>query len=634
MSNNNHEHHHEHHHEHCECSHHTTHSCCSGEDSGCCHHNENRRSLYIRFAVGAAAVVAILLLPIPSYFLLIPYLILGYDVLVQSFKNIFKGNFFDEEFLMSVATLGAILLGEYTEACAVMFFYQIGELIGDITSDKCRSSIKNMFDFAPDSARRITDSGFETVTPDQLKPGDKISVFAGEKIPCDGIIYSGNSYLDTSSLTGESMPVYVTDGSKVLGGSINTDSPINIRVTSEYKDSSVAKVVRMLEEASKNKSHSEKFITSFAKKYTPTVVIIALLCAIILPFFPNFTIKSGIYTALIFLVVSCPCALVISIPLTLFAGIGNASKNKILFKSNKSLEALYKIKNFAFDKTGTLTTGNFSISEKCMSGEDFSLLADIERYSRHPLAGVISKFSSVPFKEAKEITEIKGMGITALIDSKKVIAGNSKLLAANKIKNIPDLSGTVIYLAVDGEYKGYVRLTDNLKDEAQDVISNLKQSGATIAVVSGDSEEAVKATADKLGISDYYSELLPENKAEIVKQLKSKNPLAYIGDGINDAPVLTISDIGISMGGAGSDIAIANSDIILLNDNLKKLEKALKISKKTMHIVYQNIVFSIGIKIIVMILGILGISSMPLAIFADVGVMILAILNSIRAIKL
>jgi len=610
------------HEEHCHCKH-EEHSC------GCHHKNTN----YLRFAAGLTVAFLIILTRLPSYMLLISYFIFGFDVLRAAVKNIFRGKFFDETFLMSIATVGAIVLGEYIEACAVMLFYQAGEIIAHKTEEKCRSSIKNMFDLAPTQARLITDSGFKIIHPAKLKINDCITVFAGEKIPCDGIVISGKSYVDTSSLTGESMPIYVRDGVAVLGGTINNDSPINVRITAEYKDSSVAKVAKMLEEASKNKSHSEKFMTAFAKKYTPAVVITALLSAVFLPFLPNFDMKSGIYTALMFLVVSCPCALVISIPLTLFAGVGKASENKVLFKGNNALERLYKIKNFAFDKTGTLTSGKFSVVEKNLSDEDFSLLAHTERYSGHPLASIISGYAKAPYKEAKGVTEIKGMGISATIDNKKVIAGNDKLLKMYKIENIPRVSGTAVHLATDGIYRGYVKLSDVLKDDTSDVISNLKKSGVSMAIISGDSSEAVKSTAKQLGISEYHAELLPEEKLKIAQKLKEKGPLAYAGDGINDAPVLAMADIGISMGGAGSDIAISNSDIILMNDSLKALEKAIKISHKTMKIIYQNIIFSIGIKTLVMILGFFGLSSMPLAVFADVGVMILAILNSLRARK-
>ena len=602
------------------------HSCSCG-----CHQHEDNSMIYLRLAGGVIVTLVMLIFHLPSYLILIPYFILGYDILWTAIKNIFKGKFFDETFLMSIATIGAIFLGEYTEACAVMFFYQAGELIGHKTEEKCRNSIKKMFDFAPDSARRITKSGFEIIKPSALKINDCITVFAGEKIPCDGIVYSGESYVDTSSLTGESMPLYVKDGVKVLGGAINNGSPINVRVTAEYKDSSVAKVVRMLEEASKNKAKSEKFMTAFAKKYTPAVVGIALLSAIILPFIPSFDIKSAIYTALMFLVISCPCALVISIPLTLFAGVGNASDNKILFKGNNSLEKLYKIKNFAFDKTGTLTNGKFSVTEKTITDEEFSLLAHTERYSRHPLANIISDYAKAPYKEAKGITEIKGMGISATVDDKKIVAGNGILLKMNKIENISDISGTAVHLAIDGEYRGYVKLSDGIKENALNLISYLKKRGVSLTIISGDSSEAVKEIANKLDISDYYAELLPEKKVEIAKLLKEKGKFTYVGDGINDAPVLAMSDIGISMGGAGADIAMANSDIILLDDSLKSLEKAIKISGKTMRILYQNIIFSVGIKVLVMILGFLGLSSMSLAVFADVGVMILAILNAVRA---
>ncbi len=622
-----HNHHHEHEHN-CSCHHHEQ-SCGCGHN----HSHGNRKTMYLRLTLGAIFTVLHFFLPIPGYLLLIPYFILGYDVFLASVKNILKLKFFDEQFLMTIATIGAIALGEFTEACAVMFFYQAGELLGDITADKCRNSIKNMFDFAPDFARKITETGYETVSPQELKIGDNIAVFAGEKIPCDGNVYSGSSYTDTSSLTGESMPVYISEGSKVLGGVINLDSPVNIEITKEYKDSSVAKVVRLLEDAAHNKSKSEKFITAFAKKYTPAVVIIALISAILLPLLPGFTIESGIYTALMFLVVSCPCSLVISIPLTLFAGIGNASKNKILFKGNNSLESLYKIRNFAFDKTGTLTNGKFTIAESTLSAEDLQILSNTERHSNHPLAGIVAKEATKPYMDIAGITELKGMGITANYNNMKIIAGNEKLLKHYKIENISKAYGTAIHLAIDGEYRGYVKLADELKDDTKDTISYLKEKGAKITLLSGDAKEAVAATSKEAGIDEYFAALLPQHKVEKASELKKHGKLAYIGDGINDAPVLALSDIGISMGGAASDIAIANSDIILLDDNLKSLTKAINISRKTMKIVYQNIILSLSIKLIVMLLGFLKLSSMPLAIFADVGVMIITVLNSIRAMR-
>lgn len=638
----NHEHHHEHNHEHthssaCHCGHsHSdaahTHTHSHGE---CCHHDhsQNGRIIYIRLGIGLVLALLVLLLRLPSYLSLIPYVILGYDVLYSSVKNILHGEFFDEEFLMSIATLGSIALGEYTEACAVMFFYQAGELLSDITADKCRTSIKNMYDFAPDFARRITDSGFETVAPASLRPGDRIAVFAGEKIPCDGVVFSGDSYADTSSMTGEGMPVHVSDGSKVLGGTINLDSPINVRITDEYKASSVAKVVRMLEEASENKAKTEKFITAFAKKYTPAVVLIALLSACILPLLPGFDIHSGIYTALTFLVISCPCALVISIPLTLFSGIGRASKNKILFKGNSSLEKLRKIKNFAFDKTGTLTNGRFEIESTTLSSEDFTLLAHAERFSNHPLSAVIASCAEKPYKTVSGLTEFKGMGISGELDGIKLLAGNEKLMAMHNIKNVPPICATAVHFAADGVYRGYVLLSDKLKESSAAVLAKLKESGAALTILSGDAEDAVKNAAEAVGADRYYARLLPEDKLSLAKELSKNGALAYVGDGINDAPVLAAADIGISMGGAGSDIAIANSDIILLDDDLASLNTAIKISRKTMRIVYQNIVLSLGIKAAVMLLGFFKLSSMPLAIFADVGVMMISVLNSMRAMR-
>ncbi len=577
--------------------------------------------------------LGVIFLSIPSYFAIIPYIILGYDCLWECVKNIGKGRFFNEAFLMSIATLGAIILGEYFEACAVMFFYQAGELLGDITEDKCRDTIKESFSFLPEFARKITEEGFIKVSPDDLKVGDRVIVFAGEKIPSDGIVYEGGSYVDTASLTGESMPQYISSGSKVLGGSINLDAPISLRITKEYKNSSMAKVEKLLEEAGKNRAKSERFITAFAKRYTPAVVLISVLSAIILPFLPWFGVKDGIYTAFMFLVVSCPCALVISIPLTLFAGVGRASKNKILFKGNNALEMLYKIKNFAFDKTGTLTSGRFGIAKKHMSDEDFKILSHLERYSNHPLAAVAAREAKEPFLEASKICEMKGMGISALISGEQVIAGNEKLMEMYKIEGIAQVFGTVIHMARNGEYKGYVELSDEVRPESVSVIQKLKRKGKKVTILSGDKGESVKQVAEILGISDIYAELLPEDKVAHSMELKKEGQLCYIGDGINDAPLLATADIGISMGGVASDIAIKNSDIILLEDSLEGLTKAIDISKRTIRIVYQNIFISIGIKLLVMLLGFLKFSSMPLAVFADVGVMIIAVLNAARNMR-
>lgn len=616
-------------HEHSHCHEHN-----HGHACGCGHcHTENHKPLYVRLALGVILSVIFNLLHSNELLLIIPYFILGYDVLRSSAKHIAHGKIFDEQFLMSAATLGALALGEYSEAVAVMFFYQLGELLGDITAEKCRKSIKEMFDFVPDSARRITDSGFEIIKPDELKTGDKMAVFAGEKIPCDAIITEGNSYLNTASLTGESLPQHVGIGSKVLGGSINTDSPITLTVTAEYKNSSIAKVSALLEEAAHKKAKSEKFITAFAKRYTPIVVLTALLSAILLPLLPQFTIESGIYTALMFLVISCPCSLVISIPLTLFAGIGNAAKNKILFRGNSALERLYKIKNFAFDKTGTLTEGKFSISGSTLNDADFETLAQLERFSSHPLAASVAGHAHEPYKKAIGITELKGLGISAEIDGKAVIAGSEKFMELKGITNADKPDSTAVHLAIDQEYKGYVTLEDAPKTEALEAVSYLKSIGADITLLSGDAENSVKKCAEGIGITSYHSALLPHDKVRLAKELSASSPLLYTGDGINDAPVLALADIGVSMGGIGSDVALANSDIILLDDNLNTLTTAIKISKKTMRIVYQNIVLSIGIKALVMLLGFWGLASMPAAIFADVGVMILTVLNSIRAIR-
>ena len=577
---------------------------------------------------------------------LISYIIVGAEIIFKAIKNIFKGEVFDECFLMTIATIGAICIGELPEAVAVMLFYQVGEMFQDYAVDKSKKSITNLMNIRPDFANIERDGKQEKVNPEEVKIGDTIIVKPGEKVPLDGIVIDGKSLLDTSALTGESVPAEIEKGSEVLSGCINQTGLFSMKVTKEFEESTVSKILNLVENASNKKSKSENFMTKFAKVYTPTVVVIAAILAIIPPFiFQIGSFTEWLYRALSFLVVSCPCALVISIPLSFFAGIGGASKAGILVKGSNYLEALAKTEIVVFDKTGTLTKGVFEVQKvnavNISEDELLKYAVYAENYSNHPISASLKSAykGKIDEKLISNTQELAGYGIEAKIDDKYVLVGNSKLM---KEKNIAftegDEVGTVIYVAVNKEYVGYILIADTIKEDAKNLVSGLKNYNiAKTVMLTGDKIKASQKVANELKLDEVYAELLPDEKVEKVEGLlkeKSKDgQLVFIGDGINDAPVLAISDIGISMGALGSDAAIEASDVVLMTDEPSKLVTAIKIAKKTLRIVKQNIIFAIFVKVAILILTAIGISTMWEAVFADVGVSVIAVLNALRAMR-
>ncbi len=578
---------------------------------------------------------------------IISYIIVGFEILKKAIRNIFRGKVFDENFLMSIATLGAFGIGEFPEAAAVMLFYQVGELFQSYAVDKSRKSIASLMDIRPDFANVYRNDKIEKVKPDDVKIGETIVVKPGEKIPLDGVIIEGKTTLDTKALTGESLPRDAEKGDEVLSGCININGVIKIEVKKEYGESTVSKILDLVENASSKKSKSENFITKFAKYYTPTVVIIALVLAII----PPLVIKGAdfsdwIYRALSFLVVSCPCALVISIPLSFFGGIGGASKIGVLVKGSNYLEALSNTEIAVFDKTGTLTKGVFEVQKVnpigLSSQELLRIAAYAENYSNHPISKSIKQAynEKIDEKEIIESEELSGKGVVAKIGGQNVLVGNEKLMKEKQIDfEKCNEVGTIIYIAIEGKYVGYVLIADKIKDDAKFAIESLKKNNIKQTVMlTGDKKEVGESVARELGIDKVFAELLPADKVKIVEELlKTKSPkgkLAFVGDGINDAPVLTLADIGIAMGGLGADSAIEAADIVIMTDEPSKIIKSIKLSKKTMRIVKENIVFAIAVKVIVLILAAFGISTMWEAVFADVGVSIIAIINALRALRI
>ena len=575
---------------------------------------------------------------------IITYLIVGLDILKKAFRNIKKGEVFDENFLMAIATLGAFGVGEFPEAVAVMLFYQIGELFQSYAVDKSRKSISSLMDIRPDYANLVNENGYEKVKPKKVNIGDIILVKPGEKVPLDGTVIDGESRLDTSSLTGETVPRTVKTGDSILSGTINLNSAIKIKVEKTFKQSTVSKILDLVENATSKKSKQENFITKFAKIYTPVVVIIAVILAILPPIILQQQFTIWIYRALSFLVVSCPCALVISIPLSFFGGIGRASKEGVLIKGSNYLEILANAKIAVFDKTGTLTEGVFEVQriepENIDKNELLEVVDYAESYSTHPIAESIKiKYGqTIDNTRIEKIDEISGHGISAKIDNKNVLVGNAKLMQQQNIefKEIKE-TGTIIYTAINGEYKGYILISDKIKADSKKAIQELKKNGIVKTVMlTGDKDEVGKAVAKELKIDEVYTELLPTDKVEKVQELiknkSEKDKLLFVGDGINDAPVLALSDIGVAMGALGSDSAIEAADIVIMNDEPSKLVNAMRISRKTLKIAKQNTYFAIIIKIAVLILSALGLSTMWMAVFADVGVTVLAILNSFRVL--
>ena len=615
--------------------------------------NKKQKKMLIRIIIAAVLIVVFSLLPAEGYLrfvlFMIPYLVIGYDILKKAFKGILNKQVFDENFLMAVATVGAILLGDYSEGVAVMLFYQIGELFQSYAVGKSRRNISELMDIRPDYANIEKDGTLEQVDPDEVEIGTIIVVQPGEKVPIDGVITEGTSTLNTSALTGESLPRDAKAGDEVISGCINMTGLLKIRTTKEFGESTVSKILELVENSSSRKSKSENFISKFAKYYTPAVCYGALALAFIPPIVLLIMGKSAmwgdwIYRALTFLVISCPCALVISIPLSFFAGIGGASNQGILVKGSNYLETLAQTKYVVFDKTGTMTQGVFEVSgihhnempdEKLL---EYAALAECS--SSHPISKSLQKAYGKPIdrNRVSDIEEISGNGVISKVDGVSVAAGNTKLMnrlgiAYQDCHHV----GTVVHMAIDGKYAGHILISDIIKPHAKEAIAELKKAGISKTVMlTGDSKRVADQVAEELGIQEVYSELLPADKVsrveELLNQKSEKDKLAFVGDGINDAPVLSRADIGIAMGALGSDAAIEAADIVLMDDDPLKISKAIKIARKCIRIVYENIYFAIGIKVLCLILGALGIANMWMAIFADVGVMIIAVLNAIRTL--
>ena len=615
--------------------------------------NKKQKKMLIRIIIAAVLIVVFSLLPAEGYLrfvlFMIPYLVIGYDILKKAFKGILNKQVFDENFLMAVATVGAILLGDYSEGVAVMLFYQIGELFQSYAVGKSRRNISELMDIRPDYANIEKDGALEQVDPDEVEIGTIIVVQPGEKVPIDGVITEGTSTLNTSALTGESLPRDAKAGDEVISGCINMTGLLKIRTTKEFGESTVSKILELVENSSSRKSRSENFISKFAKYYTPAVCYGALALAFIPPIVLLIMGKPAmwgdwIYRALTFLVISCPCALVISIPLSFFAGIGGASNQGILVKGSNYLETLAQTKYVVFDKTGTMTQGVFEVSgihhnempdEKLL---EYAALAECS--SSHPISKSLQKAYGKPVDRNRvtDIEEISGNGVIAKVDGVSVAAGNTKLMnrlgiAYQDCHHV----GTVVHMAIDGKYAGHILISDIIKPHAKEAIAELKKAGISKTVMlTGDSKCVADQVAGELGIQEVYSELLPADKVsrveELLNQKSEKDKLAFVGDGINDAPVLSRADIGIAMGALGSDAAIEAADIVLMDDDPLKISKAIKIARKCIRIVYENIYFAIGIKVLCLILGALGIANMWMAIFADVGVMIIAVLNAIRTL--
>ena len=653
----NHEHHEHHHEEKCECHHHEHHhkheeGCCSHEHHHHSHKKENKKLEIILMAF--SIIILIIGLLLESYIILstilfiISYLVISYDILIKSFKNIIRGQIFDENFLMAIASIGALILKEYHEAILVIFLYKLGELFQDYALNNSHKSIKNLLELQPKVANLVINDEVKEVDPSKVNVNDIILIKVGERIPLDGIIIEGSSSFDTSSINGESLPKDLEVNDYVNSGYINLSKVIKVKVLKEYKDSTVNKMLKLIEESSVNKSNNEKFITKFSKYYTPLVCLLAFLVALIPSLIhiinPNI-IKEGfdiwVYRALVFLVVSCPCALVISVPLAFFSGIGRCSKDGILVKGSNYLEKMSKVSSIVFDKTGTITKGNFVVSEVYnvnTSKEEVLKYAYIcDYYSNHPIALAIKdKCKDLNIELGSNYEELSGLGSKCLIDNKVLLVGNHKLMELNNIEYSKlDLIGTIIYVSLDNVYLGSIVIKDELKDNIKESINKINNQNISTLMLSGDNESIVKEVCESVDIKSYKANLNPIEKVnELEKEIKkAKDNVIFIGDGVNDAPSLVKADVGISMGSIGSDVAIESSDIVINDDNIDKINTLLKVSKKTTNIVKQNIIFSIGVKVLVMILSAIGFANIILGIFADVGVMILAVLNAIRILR-
>ncbi len=613
---------------------------------------KKQKNVLIRIIAAGALLITAALLPLEEKSLLrlaaflVPYFVIGYDVLWKAVRGIIHGQVFDENFLMCVATVGALFVGDYPEASAVMLFYQTGELFQSVAVGRSRKSISDLMDICPEYANVERDGLLEEVDPEEVELDNIIVIKPGEKIPLDGVIIEGSSSVDTAALTGESLPRSVKAGDEVISGCINQGGLLKVKVTKEYEDSTVTKILELVENSATKKAKSENFITRFARYYTPSVVIAAAVLAVLPPLILGGGWADWIHRALIFLVISCPCALVISVPLSFFGGIGGASKRGILVKGGNYLEALANAETVVFDKTGTLTKGSFEVTKihSDSMGEDelLDLAAHAESYSDHPIArSVCAKFGKeVDHGRITSDEEISGHGIRAVIDGREIYAGNKKLMAKQSV-DVPECScrGTMVHVAADGGYAGHIVISDVVKETSAEAIKSLKENGVKQTVMlTGDAKSTAEEVANTLGLDKVYAELLPADKVEKVEELlKEKqegSSLVFVGDGINDAPVLTRADVGIAMGSLGSDAAIEAADIVLMDDDPAKISLAMKIARKTVRIVRENIVFALGVKALVLILGALGIANMWLAVFADVGVSVIAILNAMRTMKI
>ena len=616
--------------------------------------NKKQKKMLIRIIIAVALIILLKFLPVEGIYrfalYMIPYLVIGYDILRKAVKGILNKQVFDENFLMAIATVGAIALGDYVEGTAVMLFYQIGELFQSYAVGKSRRNISDLMDIRPDYANIESEGQIVKVDPDEVEVGSIIVVQPGEKIPIDGVIVEGTSSLNTSALTGESLPREAKVKDEVISGCINESGVLRIRTSKEFGESTASQILDMVENASSKKSRSENFITKFARIYTPAVCYSALALAVLPPLVSMLFLGADpmwgqwVYRALTFLVISCPCALVISIPLSFFAGIGGASKEGVLVKGSNYLETLAKTKYVVFDKTGTMTEGVFEVAGIHHNKEEEAVLLEYaalaESYSSHPISKSLQKAYGKPMDQTRvsDVQEISGNGVVAKVDGKTVAAGNSKLMKSLDVEYKDcHMVGTIVHIAIDHEYAGHIVISDRIKPHAAEAIRQLKKAGVDKTIMlTGDMKNVADQVAGELGISEVYSELLPQDKVakveELLEQTNEKEILAFVGDGINDAPVLSRADIGIAMGGLGSDAAIEAADIVLMDDDPLKIAKAIKISRKCLRIVYENIYFAIGVKLICLLLGALGIANMWVAIFADVGVMVIAVINAVRAL--
>lgn len=607
--------------------------------------NKKQKTMLIRMGISVALLAPALLIQnrvISLILYILSYLVIGYEIVIKSVKNIIRGDIFDENFLMTIATIGALVIKQYPEAVAVMLFYEIGEFFQEYAVEKSRKSISDLMEIRPEHANLITNEGIITVQPETVKAGDIIVVKPGERVPLDGIVIEGHSALDMSSLTGESLPADINPDDTVLSGSINTFGMLKLQVEKPYNQSTVAGILDLVENASSRKAKTERIITRFSRFYTPVVVICAVLLAIIPPLLFRQQLTDWIYRALVFLVVSCPCALVLSVPLSFFSALGSASKNGILVKGGNCLEALASTNSVIFDKTGTLTKGIFKVTaihpEKLNSQQLLDIAATAESYSDHPISKSLKAEYAKQIENGRisEIKEIAGQGIKAVIDGRKVSVGNEKLMEADGVEwHRCNLAGTIVHVAVDDEYMGHIVISDEIKKDAAQTVEELKSIGITdISMLTGDNKSAAYHIADKAGIENVAHSLLPHQKAEYVgNKPKDKGAVVFVGDGINDAPVLAKADIGISMGLSGSQAAIEASDVVIMDDKPSKVPLLIRLSKKTMRIAKQNMAFAISVKLIVLIAGAAGLASLWIAVFADVGVSFLAVLNAMRLLK-